>query len=238
MTARRRSLPPLEGLTIRDLPPTARPRERLLSQGGEALSDHELLCCLLGRGIAGESVLVTAHRLLRAFGTLRQLADASVEQLGAVRGIGPAKAAQLKASAELARRMMVTAAPSTAPLDRPEAVAALVWPMLVDKRTEQVLAVLLDARHRLIRVCRVSVGSLSASLVHPRELFKEAILASAAAVIVVHNHPSGDSDPSDHDIALTKRLVQAGRLLGIELLDHLVLSTGGTVSLRAMGVMT
>jgi DNA repair protein RadC len=228
---------PVDRLSLRDLPAAARPRERLQAHGAEALSDAELLCCVLGRGTAGESVVVTAHRLLQRFGDLRGVAAATVEQLGRVRGIGPAKAAQLAASAELARRLLTPAAAASQPLDRPDVAAAILWPFVVDKRAEHVLAALLDARYRLIRVSRIAVGSLSASLVHPRELFKEAIAASAAAVIVAHNHPSGDPQPSDQDIALTKRLVQAGKLLGIEVLDHLILAAEGTVSLRAAGVI-
>jgi len=231
-------MPQSRGLTIRDLPLSERPRERLIQLGAESLSQQELLCCILGRGIAGESVLVTAQRLLKGFGTLRGIAEASVEQLAKVRGVGQAKAVQLKAAAELARRIANTSNSSRPhAIETAETATDLVRPSLVDKKKEHFVALLLDNRHRLIRLQRIAVGSLSASVVHPRELFKEAIAASAAAVILAHNHPSGDPEPSDHDVALTKRLVQAGKLLGIEVLDHLIVGAEGTVSLKALGVI-
>lgn len=225
-------------LTVRDLPVSERPRERLSRLGPEFLSEQELLACLLGRGIAGESVLVSVRRLLAAFGSLQGLAEASVEQLAAVHGIGPAKAAQLKAAVELSRRLSRPAGGEHPALESVEAAAALLRPYFAGKQKEHVVALLLDARRRLIRLSPVAVGSLSASLVHPRELFKEAIAASAAAVIVAHNHPSGDPQPSEHDVELTQRLVEAGRLLGIEVLDHLIVGRDGVVSLRAAGLIT
>ena len=223
-------------LTVRDLPSADRPRERLSRLGAEALSEQELLACILGRGVAGESVLVGARRLLATFGSLRGLAEASVEQLSQVHGIGPAKAAQLKAAAELARRLAQPEGSARPVIDSAEAAAAVLRPHLADKRKEHVVALLLDNRHRLIRLSPIAVGSLSASLVHPRELFKEAIAASAAALIVAHNHPSGDPEPSDHDVELTARLAEAGRLIGIEVLDHVILGNEGVVSLRARGL--
>lgn len=224
-------------LTVRDLPASERPRERLARLGAEALSEQELLACVLGRGIAGESVLVTARRLLAAFGTVRGLAKASVEQLTQVRGIGAAKAAQLKAAAEFARRFALSASGPRAVIDTVEAAAAILRPQLLEKRKEEFVALLLDNRHRLIRLSPIAVGSLSATLVHPRELFKEAIAASAAAVLVAHNHPSGDPSPSEHDVQLTRRLEEAGRLLGIEVVDHLIVAAEGVVSLRAAGLI-
>ena len=221
-------------LTVLSLPVSERPRERLSRLGAEALSEQELLACVLGRGIAGESVLVTARRLLAACGSLRGIAAASIEQLSAVRGIGPAKAAQLKAAVEVARRV-APGQPGQRPLiDSVEAAAALLRPHLLDKPKEHVVALLLDNRHRLIRLAPIAIGSLSASLVQPRELFKEAIASAAAAIIVAHNHPSGDPEPSAHDLELTRRLTAAGELLGIEVLDHLIVAAQGVVSVRAL----
>lgn len=223
-------------LTVRDLPLSERPRERLARLGAESLSEQELLACILGRGVAGESVLMSARRLLARFGALRGIAEASVEQLSGVHGIGPAKAIQLKAAVELARRTAPVPEPR-AVIDGAEAAAALVRPHLLDKRKEHFVALLLDNRHQLIRLSPVAVGSLSASLVHPRELFKEAIAASAAAVIVAHNHPSGDPEPSEQDLEVTRRLAAAGAVLGIEVLDHLIVATHGTVSLSSRGAL-
>lgn len=225
-------------LTVLDLPQSERPRERLASLGAEALSEQELLACILGRGVAGESVLVSARRLLKTFGNLRGIAEASVEQLASVHGIGPAKAVQLKAAVELARRISRPSDAQPPVIDSPEAAAALLRPRLLDKKKEHFLALLLDNRRRLIRISPVAIGSLSATLVHPRELFKDAIAASAAAILVAHNHPSGDPEPSAHDVEITARLVEAGRLLGIEVVDHLIIGTGGMVSLRSAGVIT
>lgn len=222
-------------LTVRDLPASERPRERLTRLGAEALSEQELLACILGRGIAGESVLVSARRLLAAFGSLHGLAEASVEQLAQVHGIGPAKAVQLKAAVEIARRAAHQPNGQHPLVDSFEAAAALVRPHLIDKQKEHFVALLLDNRSRLIRLSPIAVGSLSATLVHPRELFKEAIAASAAAVILAHNHPSGDPEPSAHDLQISHRLAEAGALLGIEVIDHVIVATGGVVSVRAAG---
>ena len=225
------------GFTVLDLPISERPRERLARLGAEALSEQELLSCVLGRGVAGESVLISARRLLATFGTLQGLAEASVEQLSGVHGIGPAKAAQLKAVVELARRLSVATNGRRPVIDSAEAAAALLRPHLLEKKKEHFVALLLNARHQLIRMSPIAIGSLSATLVHPRELFKEAIAASAAAIIVAHNHPSGDPAPSEHDVQLTARLREAGALLGIEVLDHLIVGTDGVVSLNAAGLM-
>jgi DNA repair protein RadC len=162
-----------------------------------------------------------------------------VERLAQVRGVGKAKAVQLKASAEFARRVgkPLNASPPRA-IETADAADELIRPRLADKKQEHFVALLLDNRHRLIRLQPVAVGTLSASLVHPREVFKEAIASSAACVILAHNHPSGDPEPSDHDLTLTKRLVQAGKLLGIEVLDHLIVGSRRTLSLKAVGVVT
>ncbi len=227
--------PRMQAPTIRELPVNDRPRERLMRHGPEALSEQELLACVLGRGVTGDSVLVSAQRLLGRFKSLRGVTEASIEALATVRGIGPAKAAQLKASAELSRRVATPLGPRPR-IDSTAAAAAVVRPLLADKAKEHVVGLLLTNRHDLIRVCPIAVGTLSASLVHPREVFKEAIAASAAALLVAHNHPSGDPEPSEADVALTRRLAEAGAMLGIELLDHLILGGERVVSLRALGL--
>lgn len=226
--------------TVRDLPVEERPRERLQQWGAATLSQQELLACVLGRGIAGESVLVSAQRLLSAFGNLTGIRDASVEDLAQVHGIGLAKATQLKAALELSRRLEQQAEPSLRPVIITEwrDVVRLVESRLLRATKEHFLAVLLDARHRVLRIAEISVGSLTASLVHPRELFHEAITAHAAALILAHNHPSGDPTPSEEDVALTRRLVAAGRLMGMAVLDHVILGRSGDHrSLQAAGLM-
>ena len=181
-------------MTIHDLPVNDRPRERLQRLGAEALSAQEILALILGRGISGESVMVTAQRLLGRFGGLKGISGASLEELSQVRGIGLAKSAQIKAAVELANRVEGYSEAGGKPVVKtPEDVAALVRARLKDKQKEYFLALLLDTRNQLIKVAEISVGSLDSSIVHPREVFKEAISASAASVIFVHNHPSGDA---------------------------------------------
>ncbi len=226
-----------KSFTIRDLPVSERPRERLQKFGVEALSAQEILALILGRGIAGESVTVTAQRLLSQFGNLRGIAGASLEELAEVRGIGPAKASQLKAAFELANRLEGYAETGEKPLVKtPNEVSALVRGRLKGKKKEHFLALLLDTRGQLIKVAEISVGSLDTSVVHPREVFKEAMSASASSVIFVHNHPSGDPEPSEDDIKLTKRLAQAGEIMGIEVLDHLIIGDKNYLSLKSKGL--
>jgi DNA repair protein RadC len=227
-----------KSFTIRDLPLSERPRERLLKLGSEALSAQEILALILGRGVMGESVMVTAQKLLSRFGSLKGVATASAEELSEMKGIGPAKAAQLKAAVELAKRVELY--PETERkliIKTAEDVVRVVKKDLRGKKKEHFLTLLLDARNRLIKSAEVSVGSLDASIVHPREVFKEAVSASAASVIFVHNHPSGDPQPSEDDIKLTRRLVEAGEIMGIEVLDHLILGDRDHLSLKSKGLI-
>ncbi|MFC2008168.1 DNA repair protein RadC [Chloroflexota bacterium] len=226
-----------KSFTIHDLPISERPRERLQKLGVEALSAQEILALILSRGIAGESVMVTAQRLLSQFGDLKGIALASVEQLSQVKGIGLAKAAQIKAAFELANRLdSYSQAGDRPPMKTPDDVASLVMGRLKDKKKEYFLALFLDTRNQLIKVSEISIGSLDSSIVHPREVFKEAISASAASVIFVHNHPSGDPEASEDDIKLTKRLAEAGEIMGIDVLDHVIIGDNKYLSLKGKGL--
>ncbi|MQY81973.1 MAG: DNA repair protein RadC [Dehalococcoidia bacterium] len=226
-----------KSFTIHDLPVSERPRERLQKFGAEALSAQEILAVILGRGISGESVMVTAQRLLSQFGSLKGIADASLEELSKVRGIGLAKAAQIRAAFELTSRLegyQDSGKRETA--KTPEDVVALVRSRLKGKKKEYFLALLLDTRNQLIRVAEISVGSLDSSIVHPREVFKEAVAASAASVIFAHNHPSGDPEASEDDLNLTKRLAEAGEIMGIDVLDHIIIGEQKYLSLKREGL--
>ncbi len=198
------------------------PRERILQLGEPRLSDAECLALLLRTGVRGEPVEVLAQRLLRCFGGLRRLAVASVHELAGQPGVGPVRAASLGAAFGLARRISEAAfRPGTAVRDGRD-VARLVRDSTRESRAECFFAVLLDGRHRLLSLQLVALGSVDAVAVHPREVFTRAIRDSAAAVIVAHNHPSGDPSPSTEDRLVTARLREVGELVGIPLLDHLV----------------
>ena len=223
-----------DSFTIHDLPLGERPRERLLKLGSEALSAQEILAVILGRGTKGESIMMTSQKLLSRFGNLKGIANASMEELIQTTGIGPAKAAQIKAALELSRRLEADAGEKPQPvLKSPEDVAAEVKIQLKGKKKEHFLVLCLDTRNRLIHGTLVSMGSLDTSVVHPREVFKEAISSCAASVIFAHNHPSGDPEPSKEDIELTKRLAKAGEILGIAVLDHIIVCDESFVSLKA-----
>ena len=223
-----------DSFTVHDLPVNERPRERLLKLGSEALSAQEILALILGRGIKGEPVMMASQKLLSRFGSLKGVANASVEELIQTKGIGPAKATQIKAALEFSRRLESEASEKPKPiLKSPEDVAAEVRSQLKGKRKEHFLVLCLDTRNRLMDRKLVSVGSLDTSIVHPREVFKEAISSCAASVIFAHNHPSGDPEPSKEDVELTKRLSEAGQILGIDVLDHIIVCDRSYVSLKA-----
>ena len=220
-----------KSFTIHDLPADERPRERLVKFGEQALSVQELLQLILGRGIAGESVVITAQKLLSQFGSLQRLAEASIEELSLIKGIGLAKAAQIKAAFEIGRRLSTQAAPyKSKELTDPKKVYQLIKSKLKDYHKEHFYIIALNSRNHSI--AEVSVGSLNSSIVHPREVFAEAIKNKAASVIFVHNHPSGDLEPSEGDLATTKRLVEAGKILGIEVVDHIIVTSNSFLSFK------
>ena len=221
------------------LPPADRPRERCLALGPESLSAADLLAVLLGTGRTGEDVQDVARRALSAFGSLERLAEASAREIADLPGFGPARAALIKASFELGRRRLSEAWPEHPDdrFDSSQAAIRLLMPRMSALKQERFVVLCLDLKRRLLRQEVVSRGILNSSLVHPREVFAPAIREGAAFVLVAHNHPSGVADPSDEDLAITKRLEEAGLLLGIPLADHIIISRSGALSLRAMGVL-
>lgn len=220
-----------QSFTIHDLPKEERPRERLVEFGEQALSVQELLQLILGRGVAGESIIITAQKLLSQFGSLQKLAEASIDELSLIKGIGPAKSTQLKAVFEIGRRTSSqTSSYKSKELSDPKKVYKLIKSKLKDYHKEHFYMIALNSRkHSIIEV---SVGSLDSSIVHPREVFEEAIKNKAASVIFVHNHPSGDPEPSEDDLEITKRLVEAGKILGIEVNDHIIITKTGFFSFK------
>ena len=223
-------------LAIKDLPPEERPRERLSKHGPEALSTPELLAILLRSGTVRESALDVAEGIVGHLGGLRGLADATIEQLSQIRGVGVVKATEIRAAVELGKRISAFTHEARPVIRCPADVSQLVMSELRHEAREQFRVLLLDTRNQVTRVSTVSVGSLTESIVHPREVFREAIRHSSAALIAVHNHPSGDPTPSPEDIQVTQRLAEAGRLVGIELLDHVIVGDGRYVSLKERGL--
>jgi DNA repair protein RadC len=222
--------------TILDLPKEDRPRERLASQGAEALSNTELIAIILGSGMRGRSVLQLAQELLSHFGGLQQLALASIHELCEVAGMGPAKAIQLKAALALGLRTTMLQQPIRPRIQTPAHAFEIVKELFFNETRERFVALMLDSKSGLISQETISIGTLNESLVHPRELFFPAIKQKASSLIVVHNHPSGDLTPSKEDIDLTRQLVEIGNLLGIPLQDHLIVHKSSFRSLRQTGV--
>jgi DNA repair protein RadC len=229
------------GFRIRDLPLNERPRERLIAQGAGALKNSELIAILLRTGMKGTSAIQVAEQLLNKFQTLDNLSRASIEDLQLVKGVGRDKAVALKSAFTLARRMAMEMRQESPTLDCPERIADLLREENRAYDVENFQVVLLNTRRRLIRVETISQGTLDTILVHPREVFKSAIAANAAAVVLAHNHPSGDPTPSEADIKVTRDLIRAGQLLKIEVLDHVIIGRATQerprdfVSLRELG---
>ena len=220
-----------KSFTIHDLPREERPRERLVKFGEQALSAQELLQLILGRGVVGESVTVTAQKLLSRFGNLEKLSEASIEELSSIKGIGLAKATQIKAVFEIGRRLSTQTAPyKSMELTDPEKVFKFMRSKIKDYHKEHFYLIALSTRNWTVN--EVSIGTLDSSLVHPREVFSEAIKNKAASVIFVHNHPSGDPEPSEDDLVITKRLVESGKILGIEVIDHIIVVKNGFLSFK------
>jgi DNA repair protein RadC len=222
---------------IREWPVEDRPRERLYHKGAEALADAELLAIQLGTGVPGRSAMDVARGMLVRYGSLSELSALSVAELAGAPGVGPVKAVRLAAAFEITRRLRSRNGVSRAVLSSPEQVFARYGPLMEDLKKEVFRVALLDAQNGLLRDVLVSEGTLSASLVHPREVFKPAILESAASVILVHNHPSGDPTPSREDLRLTRQLVECSKLLDLRIHDHVIVGRERFVSLAQRGAV-
>ncbi|MEW6173642.1 MAG: DNA repair protein RadC [Bacillota bacterium] len=219
-------------VTIPELPEAARPRERLWREGPGALTETELLAIILRTGSQAGSALDLAGYLLGSLGGLLGLSRASLEELSAVTGIGPAKAAQVAAALEFGRRFSDSAGARTV-ITTPHDASRLLMARMRHLDREEFRVILLDTKNHVIQIETVAVGTLNSTGVQPREVFKNAIRRSAAAIILAHNHPSGDPTPSREDVALTQRLIQAGELVGIEILDHIIIGDNRYISLKA-----
>ena len=219
-------------ITVKEMPEEERPRERLARVGPQALSSAELLAIILRTGIGGENVLTMAQRLLANFDGLAGMARLELAQLTAEHGLGPAKAAQLLAAFELGRRMMAEAPEERYQIRSPSDAANLLMTMIGHKEQEHFVVLYLDTRNRVLDREILYKGSLNTSLVRIAEVFRSAVRRNCKAVIVAHNHPSGDPNPSPEDVALTRRLVSAGKILEIDVLDHVVVGQNRFVSLR------
>jgi DNA repair protein RadC len=212
-----------------------RPREKLQRLGASALGDNELLAIVVGNGLANASALDLANAMLTGVGGIDGLTRAHHDALMQIPGIGAARAAQVLAAVELGRRTLTRAGRHRVQVTSPRAVAELLLPIYGNRPVEQFGVVLLDTKHRVIRTTIVTVGTLDASIVHPREIFREATAGGAAAIVVFHNHPSGDPEPSKEDIDLTHRLVAAGLLMGIDVIDHVILANVRYCSMKEEG---
>jgi DNA repair protein RadC len=209
---------------MKKVPERDRPREKLDRLGAASLGDNELLAIVLGHGAASAGALDLANAVLVSVGGLHGLARTSIDRLRRVPGIGAARAAQLIAAVEAGRRTLVRRPDDRKQILTPHDAAEMLLPQFGSREVEQFGVILLDTKHRVLRITLLSVGTLDASIVHPREVFREAASAGAAAIVLFHNHPSGDPAPSKDDVALTIRLVRAGLLMGITVIDHLILA--------------
>ncbi len=220
---------------MKAIAPHDRPREKLDRLGAAGLGDNELLAIIVGHGSRQVSALDVANLVLDAAAGIHGLTRVSRDELGRVKGVGRAKAAQILAAVELGRRTLSRSPGDRVQFDGPEDVAAYLMPQYGSRSVEHFGIVLLDTKHRVLRTRVLSVGTLDASLVHPREVFREATLGGAAAIVLFHNHPSGDPVPSGDDVALTTRLVRAGDLMGVDVIDHIIVADACYCSFKETG---
>ncbi|WLR44087.1 DNA repair protein RadC [Bacillus carboniphilus] len=224
-------------LKIHDFPIDERPRERMIQEGAKSLSNHELLAILLRTGTRNQSVLQLANKVLKKFEGLRYLKEASVEEIVSIEGIGEAKAVQVLAALELGKRVHQLHFQDRYVIRSPEDGANYLMEELRFLQQEHFVCIYMNTKNQVIHKKTIFIGSLNASIVHPREVMKEGIKRSAASFICAHNHPSGDPTPSKEDIHVTKRLFECGKMMGIELLDHIIIGEKNFVSLKEKGYL-
>ena len=217
--------------TVKDLPQEERPRERLVKYGSEALSGQELLALILGRGVHGESVMNISQKILSKFGSLSSLKDTSIEDFKEIKGVGLAKAAQIQACVEIARRINHYSNKHILNEKKQQVLSSkdvyqLVKSKIKNYSKEHFVVLSFDTKNKLIGSDIVAVGTLNANIVHPRETFEVAIRHHAAKIIIAHNHPSGDTEPSNEDLEITRQMVEAGKIMGINVVDHLIIGEG------------
>lgn len=232
----------LRSFTLHDLPKSERPRERLIEHGANKLSSPELLSLILNTGTKGESVIILSQKLILHFGSLRGIMEASIEDLKLIKGLGESKATKLIASFEIAKRAVKEKINEEqknqeerkkySSVTSPDELYNILKEKIQNFSKEHFYVISLDTRNNFIGIDEISVGTLTASLVHPRETFESAIKRHAAQIVIAHNHPSGETDPSEDDLKITKRLVDAGKIMGIEVLDHIIVTKNGFLSFK------
>jgi len=226
-----------ESLKIMDLPKNERPRERLARYGADTLSNAELLAIILRTGTKNENIITLCNKLIKETGGLNGLLNMNLDEFMELRGIGKAKATQLMALSELSKRFKTYRAGDMYKISQPKEAADYVMEDMKSLDVEHLKVIMLNTKNMVISVRDVSIGSLNSSIVHPREVFCEAIKKRSASIIVCHNHPSGDPTPSNEDINITNRLRECGKIIGIELIDHLIIGNGVYISLKEKGIL-
>lgn len=224
-------------LTIKDIPIQDRPRERLIKFGPEALSNSELLAIIIRTGTKSENALSISNRLIAQNRGLEFLSNCTIQELSQIKGIGSAKAAQIKAAIELGKRLRNYRNDKIISINSPKDAAEIVMEDMRYFKKEHFRVIFLNTKNIVIDVKDLSIGNLNSSIVHPREVYSEAIKKSSASIIVLHNHPSGDPTPSQEDINITRRLIESGKIIGIDLLDHIIIGDGSFVSLKEKGII-
>lgn len=226
-----------ESLKIMDLPKNERPRERLARYGADTLSNAELLAIILRTGTKNENIITLCNKLIKETGGLNGLLNMNLDEFMELRGIGKAKATQLMALSELSKRFKTYRAGDMYKISQPKEAADYVMEDMKSLDVEHLKVIMLNTKNMVISVRDVSIGSLNSSIVHPREVFCEAIKKRSASIIICHNHPSGDPTPSNEDINITNRLRECGKIIGIELIDHLIIGNGIYISLKEKGIL-